>query len=104
MNRAFAKISLLEKFKGTWTAVQWDGKNAFTNVVLKIDSEEDNSLYKINIGSKNSYKGEYVEGSPTLEVEDKLKVNLSYTEDSLIVEMKDENLVKEKTELSFLRE
>jgi len=102
--RAFGGDSKLEKFKGTWTAMQWDGKSQVKNVVIEIEPIDDNTGYNIKVDNKKTFTGKYVQDSPILDIDGKLKVKLSSNEDSLTVEMKDKSIVNEKGELSFLKE
>ena len=101
--RSFGGNSKFEKFKGTWTAMQWDGNVGTKNVVMEIVSEDGNN-FTVKIDNKKTFKGSYVQGSPVIDVDGKLKIKLSSTEDALMVEMKDKSIVNEKTELSFLKE
>ena len=101
--RSFGGNSKFEKFKGTWTAMQWDGNVGTKNVVMEIVSEDGNN-FTVKIDNKKTFKGSYVQGSPVIDVDGKIKIKLASTEDALMVEMKDKSIVNEKTELSFLKE
>ncbi|MBP7282873.1 MAG: C39 family peptidase [Leptospiraceae bacterium] len=101
--RSFGGNSKLEKFKGTWTAMQWDGKTGTKNVVMEIVSDDGNN-FTVKIDNKKTFNGSYVQGSPVIDVDGKIKIKLASSEDALMVEMKDKSIVNEKTELSFLKE
>jgi fibronectin type 3 domain-containing protein len=103
--RIFGNVSKLEKFKGRWTGIQWNEKTGPKNLLLKIESvDADNSHFKIDVDTKKVYEGKYIEGSPVIEVEDSLKIELAFTEDALIVILNDKDIFSQKEELSFLRE
>ncbi len=101
--RSFGGNSKLEKFKGTWTAMQWDGNTGTKNVVMEIVSEDGNN-FTVKIDNKKTFKGSYVKGSPVIDVDGKMKIKLASSEDALMVEMRDKSILNEKTELSFLKE
>jgi len=101
--RSFGGNSKLEKFKGTWTAMQWDGNTGTKNVVMEIVSDDGNN-FTVKIDNKKTFKGSYVQGSPVIDLDGKMKIKLASSEDALMVEMKDKSIVNEKTELSFLKE
>ena len=102
--RAFGGDSKLEKFKGTWTAMQWDGKSQVKNVIIEIEPIDDNTAYNIKVDKKKVFSGKYIQDSPVLDINGKLKVTLSSNEDSLTVDMQDKSIVNGKGELSFLKE
>ncbi|MEM7181285.1 MAG: C1 family peptidase [Spirochaetota bacterium] len=103
--RAFDTSSTLEKFKGKWIGLHWDGKGPMRNVVLNIKAgDSKNQTYNIEINGKKQYQGEYIEDSPIIEIEGKVKIKLTYTESSLMVHFEDPQILNSKTMLSFLRE
>lgn len=102
-SRSFGQSSKLEKFKGTWTALQWDGNTGTKNVIMEIESEDNNSV-TVKIDNKKQYTVNYVQGSPVLDIDGKIKIKLSSGGDALTVELKDKSVLNEKGELSFLKE
>jgi C1A family cysteine protease len=101
--RGFGNISKLEKFKGTWTAIQWDSNTGSKNVVMEISATQGNEFI-IKFDNKKTLKGSYIPGSPSLEVEGRVKIKLGDISDALSVELNDKSLVNDKMELSFLKE
>lgn len=102
--RAFGGDSKLERFKGTWTAMQWDGKSQVKNVVLEIEAKDDNTSYTVKLDKKKTFEGKYVQDSPEIEIDGKMKIKLNSSEDGLAVQVKDKAIINEKGELSFLKE
>lgn len=102
-DRSFGGASKFEKFTGTWTAMQWDGNVGTKNVVMEI-SQTDGNNFTVKIDNKKTFKGSYVQGSPVIDIDGKIKIKLASTEDALMVEMKDKSILNEKAELSFLKE
>ncbi|HMV44187.1 MAG TPA: cysteine protease, partial [Leptospiraceae bacterium] len=101
--RSFGGASKFEKFTGTWTAMQWDGNVGTKNVIMEI-TQTDGNNFTVKIDNKKTFKGSYVQGSPIIDIDGKIKIKLASSEDALMVEMKDKSIVNEKTELSFLKE
>ena len=83
--------------------MQWDGNTGTKNVVMEIVSDDGNN-FTVKIDNKKTFKGSYVQGSPVIDLDGKMKIKLASSEDALMVEMKDKSIVNEKTELSFLKE
>ncbi|MCH1913952.1 C39 family peptidase [Leptospira noguchii] len=101
--RTFGGDSTLEKFKGPWTAMAWDGNNGVSQVLLEIESQ-DNVNYTIKFNKKKVFEGKYVEESPIIDKDGKFKIEIEKTGDALSVTMKDPSIVNQKSNLSFLKE
>ncbi len=100
--RAFTKSSKLERIKGTWTGLFWDGTTEAKNLVMKIEPL-DESTVKVNLDNKKVYEGKYVQESTEIELEGKVKIKIpSLT--TLAVELNDRAIIKDRVEISFLRE
>jgi fibronectin type 3 domain-containing protein len=103
--RSFGVDSRLEKFKGPWTSMYWDGKANVTPVQLHIVSLDDmNQAYKIELNNKIIYQGEYLQENKIVDPQGAFKLELSSSGDALFLEVKDKKILKENTTLSFLRE
>lgn len=101
--RTFGGDSTLEKFKGPWTAMAWDGNNGVSQVILEIESQ-DNVNYTVKFNKKKVFEGKYVEESPIIDKDGKFKIEIEKTGDALSVTMKDPSIVNQKSNLSFLKE
>ncbi|EKP11630.1 C1 family peptidase [Leptospira borgpetersenii] len=101
--RTFGGDSTLEKFKGPWTAMAWDGNNGVSQVLLEIESE-DNVTYAVKFNKKKIFEGKYVEESPIIDKDGKFKIEIEKSGDALSVTMKDASIVNQKSNLSFLKE
>ncbi|MCB1191649.1 MAG: hypothetical protein KDK90_14490 [Leptospiraceae bacterium] len=101
--RTFGVTSQLEKFKGVWNGMQWTKGMDVKNIVLKIDSD-DNSTFVVTINNKKKYKGNYINDATSLTVGKKLQIELSKSEDALVVQLDDNSIVEEPAKLPFLRE
>ncbi|MGQ2862102.1 fibronectin type III domain-containing protein, partial [Leptospira interrogans] len=101
--RTFGGDSSLEKFKGPWTAMAWDGNNGVSQVLLEIESQ-DNVNYTVKFNKKKIFEGKYVEESPIIDKDGKFKIEIEKTGDALSVTMKDPSIVNQKSNLSFLKE
>ncbi|WP_016752409.1 C1 family peptidase [Leptospira kirschneri] len=101
--RTFGGDSTLEKFKGPWTAMAWDGNNGVSQVLLEIESQ-DNVNYTVKFNKKKVFEGKYVEESPIIDKDGKFKIEIEKTGDALSVTMKDPSIVNQKSNLSFLKE
>lgn len=100
--RAFAKSSKVERIKGTWTGLFWDGSNEAKNFVMKIEPLDENTV-KVSIDNKKTYEGKFIQESPEIELEGKVKIRIpNFT--TLAVELKDKAIIKDPIEVSFLRE
>lgn len=103
--RSFGSDSKLEKFKGPWTSMYWDGKASVTPVQLKIESTDElNQSYKIELNNKLIYEGDYLQENKIVDPQGSFKLELSSSADALYLEIKDKKILKENTTLSFLRE
>ncbi|TGK20454.1 C1 family peptidase [Leptospira stimsonii] len=101
--RTFGGDSTLEKFKGPWTAMAWDGNNGVSQVLLEIESQ-DNVNYVVKFNKKKIFEGKYVEESPIIDKDGKFKIEIEKSGDALSVTMKDQTIVNQKSNLSFLKE
>ncbi|XDD52446.1 C1 family peptidase [Leptospira sp. WS92.C1] len=102
--RTFGGDSTLEKFKGPWTAMAWDGStNGVSQVLLEIESQ-DNVNYVVKFNKKKIFEGKYVEESPIIDKDGKFKIEIEKSGDALSVTMKDGSIVSQKSNLSFLKE
>ncbi|WCL47697.1 C1 family peptidase [Leptospira sp. GIMC2001] len=103
--RAFGAESNLEKFKGPWTSLYWDGKANVINVTLKIDSkDETNETCEIQFNQKVIYEGDYIQEAKIVDPNGSFQIEISNSGEALMMEIKDKKVFKEKTVLSFLRE
>jgi hypothetical protein len=100
--RSFLAVNKLDQIAGTWSALQWDGNTGVKNIVMEIEAI-DSSHVSIKIDNKKTYTAKYIQQSPEIDFEGKVKIKLS-ADDSLMVELKDSSVIKEKAELSFLRD
>ncbi len=104
-NRAFGVESKLEKFKGPWTTMYWDGKATVTQVRLIIDSEDPlNEKVKILLNNRPIYQGSYIQETKIQDPRGRFTLALSESETSLNMEIRDRSIFPENTSLSFLRE
>ncbi|TGK33826.1 cysteine protease [Leptospira gomenensis] len=101
--RTFGGDSSLEKFKGPWTAMAWDGNNGVSQVLLEIESA-DNVNYVVKFNKKKIFEGRYVEESPIIDKDGKFRIEIETSGDALSVTMKDPSIVNQKSNLSFLKE
>lgn len=101
-SRSFGGESKLEKFKGKWTAMQWDGAGV-KNVVLEINGNDENSEYKVTFNQKVIFQGKYIQDSTIIQ-KDGFNIKLAGDEDSLLVKIKDAKILSKKDELAFLKE
>jgi C1A family cysteine protease/fibronectin type 3 domain-containing protein len=102
-SRAFGNVSKFEKFKGTWSAIQWDGDTGSKNVIMEITSES-GSEFLVKFDNKKTIKGYYIPGSNIIEIDGKVKISLSGTDGALNVELNDKSILSNPAELSFLKE
>jgi fibronectin type 3 domain-containing protein len=103
--RSFGDDSRLEKFKGPWTSMYWDGKSNVTPIQLQIVyMDEMNQSCKIELNNRIIYQGEYLQENKIVDPQGGFKLELSTTGDALFLEIKDKKILKENTTLSFLRE
>ncbi|TGK08891.1 cysteine protease [Leptospira fletcheri] len=102
-NRAFGGDSTLEKFKGPWTAMSWDGSKGVNQVLLEIESQ-DNVNYVVKFNKQKIFEGKYVENSPIIDKEGKFRIEIEKTGDALSVTLKDNGILNQKSTLSFLKE
>ena len=100
--RSFLAVNKLDQIAGTWSALQWDGNTGVKNIVMEIEAV-DSSHVTIKIDNKKTYTAKYIQQSPEIDFEGKIKIKLN-ADDSLMVEVKDSSVIKEKAELSFLRD
>lgn len=105
MPRSFGVTSQLDKFKGVWVGMQWMGGFNVKNIVLKIDSEGgSDSNFVLIVNQKKTYKGRYINDARSLKVGKKIRVELSNNEDTLMVQLNDNSVVKAPSQLPFVRE
>ena len=100
--RSFLASNKLDQISGTWSALQWDGDTGVKNIVMEIEAI-DSSHVTLKIDNKKTYTAKYVNQSPEIDFEGKIKIKIS-SDDALMVEVKDTSIIKEKAELSFLRD
>lgn len=104
-DRSFGAESNLEKFKGPWTTMYWDGKASITQINLVIRSEEDGSeSCKILFNNKLIYRGEYIQESEIKDPKGRFQLSMGDTEQALMMDIKDKDIFPDTTTLSFLRE
>lgn len=101
--RAFGGDSTLEKFKGPWTAMSWDGSKGVNQVLLEIESQ-DNVNYVVKFNKQKIFEGKYVENSPIIDKDGKFRIEIEKTGDALSVTLKDNGIINQKSTLSFLKE
>ncbi|PJZ70662.1 cysteine protease [Leptospira perolatii] len=101
--RAFGGESSLEKFKGPWSAMAWDGSKNVNPVLLEIESQ-DNVNYVVKFNKQKIFEGKYIENSPIIDKDGKFKIELERTEDALSVTLKDNAIINQKTTLNFLKD
>ncbi|WP_425593104.1 C1 family peptidase [Leptospira wolffii] len=101
--RSFGGDSSLEKFKGPWTAMAWDGSKGVNQVLLEIESQ-DNVNYVVKFNKQKIFEGKYVENSPIIDKEGKFKIEIENTGDALQVTLKDNAIINQKSTLNFLKE
>jgi C1A family cysteine protease/fibronectin type 3 domain-containing protein len=100
--RSFLGANKLDQIAGTWSALQWDGATGVKNIVMEIEST-DSTHVTIKIDNKKTYSARYINQSPEIDFEGKIKIKIS-SDDALMVELKDSSISKERAELSFLRD
>ncbi len=100
--RSFLASNKLDQISGTWSALQWDGDTGVKNIVMEIEAI-DSSHVTLKIDNKKTYTAKYVNQSPEIDFEGKIKIKIS-SDDALMVEVKDTSIIREKAELSFLRD
>ncbi|TGK01898.1 cysteine protease [Leptospira langatensis] len=101
--RSFGGDSSLEKFKGPWTAMSWDGSKGVNQVLLEIESQ-DNVNYVVKFNKQKIFEGRYVENSPIIDKEGKFKIEIENSGDALQVTLKDNGIINQKATLNFLKE
>lgn len=100
--RSFLATNQLDQIAGTWSALQWDGNTGVKNIVLEVKAVSPSEV-TIEVDNKKIYTAKYVQQSPVIDFDGKIKIKLA-ADDSLMVEFKDSTILKDKVELSFLRE
>ena len=100
--RSFLASNKLDQIAGTWSALQWDGTTGVKNIVLEVEAISTSEV-SIKIDNKKTYTAKYIQQSPEIDFEGKIKIKLT-SDESLMVEVKDASVLKEKAELSFLRD
>ncbi|GBF40535.1 C1 family peptidase [Leptospira johnsonii] len=101
--RSFGGDSSLEKFKGPWTAMSWDGSKGVNQVLLEIESQ-DNVNYVVKFNKQKIFEGRYVENSPIIDKEGKFRIEIENAGDALQVTLKDNGIINQKATLNFLKE
>ncbi|TGL58816.1 C1 family peptidase [Leptospira sarikeiensis] len=101
--RSFGGDSSLEKFKGPWTAMSWDGSKGVNQVLLEIESQ-DNVNYVVKFNKQKIFEGKYIENSPIIDKEGKFRIEIENTGDALQVTLKDNGIINQKSTLNFLKE
>jgi fibronectin type 3 domain-containing protein len=103
--RSFGVDSKLEKFKGPWTSMYWDGKASVSQVQLIIDAtDETNQTCQIRLNQKVIYSGDYIQEERILDPQGSFLLDFSEKTDSIFLEIRDKKLFRETTSLSFVRE
>lgn len=105
LHRSFGQASKLEKFKGPWTSMYWDGKANVTQVQLVIDANDEmNQTCKIKFNNRLIYEGEYIQETKIIDPQGSFQIAIGETDEALFMEIRDKKIFKENTSLSFLRE
>jgi fibronectin type 3 domain-containing protein len=103
--RSFGADSNLEKFKGLWTGMYWDGKANVTQVTLDIGSkDETNQSCKIQFNNRLIYEGDYIQELKISDPKGGFQIEIGDTGDALHMNIHDKKIFKENTSLSFIRE
>lgn len=103
--RSFGEESKLEKWKGIWTGMYWDGRASVIPVTLQIQSTElGKDFIQIRFNQKTIYKGDYIQETTILDPKGKFRLQLASEEISLTMETNDRSLLPTPAILSFLRE
>ncbi len=101
--RSFGGDSSLEKFKGPWTAMAWDGSKGVNQVLLEIESQ-DNVNYVVKFNKQKIFEGKYIENSPIIDKDGKFRIQIENTGDALQVTLQDNAILNQKSTLNFLKE
>lgn len=102
--RAFGDQSQLEKFKGYWSAMDWDGGLSYKMLYFQIQTDIDNKNYTLTIDKNTKYSGVYIQNLPYIDIQGKMKIELSKNESSLIIQFNDTSIVSKKSLIPFLKE
>lgn len=103
--RSFGIESNLEKFKGLWTGMYWDGKANVTQVTLEIGSkDESNQSCKIQFNNRLIYEGDYIQEMKIGDPKGTFQIQIGDSGDALHMNIHDKKIFKENTVLSFIRE
>ncbi|MCC5815991.1 MAG: hypothetical protein JJT78_14665 [Leptospira sp.] len=104
-SRSFGTDSNLEKFKGPWSTMYWDGKGNITQLQLVIQSDdEQNTTCKVLFNNRTIYQGDYIQETKIHDPKGRFQIAMGDTEQALKMDIKDKTIFPETTTLSFLRD